>query len=487
MVKPDTEFQNLWHDDTLAEVKAILRVTSNWMAIPLFQLFWIADLIYAPDLKWQLLTIRLLIIPICLIVSFYVGRLETFRSAQLVAAFYAISLALGINLMIFLIPDPGSGYYAGLNLVAIGALSFIPFSRSFYALTTIGIYAPFYLIECFKIKTDADFKSVFVNSFFILSSVCICFLIRFFHENSRAREIKAKISLKNELQNREEIIRIKTEDAVRLNSLYSQFSPQIVESIKSGKLKLDAGGQRAQICSIFIDIVNSTERVTRIDKDKVEKVLSKFLDDTIGILLKYDITIDKFLGDGILAFCNAPLPRRDYVSRVVNAAIEIRQKINQDQEFFERYWQAPLQIRVGIAKGFVNVGFYGSQKYFRSYTAVGAVVNLASRLCTSAEPGQIVVDFDVYEIIKDDFEIESLGKKNLKGFESDVIHTFQVKASQHPTADALVGVNDCKECGGILSFENNDKGQFVLICKSCSEVLGGNGASNIQVRNRTAS
>jgi len=465
-----SDIKELWQEATLEETRAILKVTTHWMAIPLFAVFWLADILYAPALKWHFLAIRILIIPLCLFVSYMSKRITSVIAIQAIATIYAFGLASGINLMVLLVPDPATGYYAGLNLVAMGTLSFIPFTKRFYALTALSIYLPYFLIEAFKASTS-DWRAISVNSFFMASSVCMCFLIRFFHANTMVKEIRAKLSLKLEIQNREEVIRQKTEDAVRLRSLSSQFSPQIVESIKSGKLKFEAGGQRAQICAIFIDIVNSTERVTRIDKDNVEKVLSKFLDDTIKILLKYDITVDKFLGDGILAFCNAPLQRHDFVARVVKAALEIREKISQDNEYFERYWKAPLEIRIGIAKGFVNAGFYGSQKYFQSYTAIGPAVNLASRLCSSSAPGQIVVDFDVYDIIKDEFETKYLGQRALKGFETDHIQTYEVIASQVPTSKSLVGVNDCPKCGGMLSFENNEKGQFILICKDCSTIV----------------
>lgn len=465
-------FKALWKEQTIEEIGNILRITAHWMAIPLFSLFWIADILYVPHLKWPFLAIRALIIPLCLVVTLLGKKIKAFAQIQWVASIYAISLSLGINLMIFLIDDPTTGYYAGLNLVAIGCLSFIPFTKLFYAFTASGIYLPYYLILISKNLNIQQWKLVAINSFFIFSSICMCFLIRFFHEKARLKEVEAKENLKSELANREEIIRSKTEEAIRLNILYSQFSPQIVESIKMGRLKLEAGGQRAQICSIFIDIVNSTERVTRIDKDKVDKVLSKFLDDTIKILLKYDITIDKFLGDGLLGFCNAPLPRQDFVSRVVKAALEVRAQIKSEDDFFERYWQAPLQIRIGIAKGYVNVGFYGSQKYFRSYTAIGPVVNLASRLCSSAEPNQIVVDADVYDIVKNDFNLKSLGKKALKGFENDVIFAYEVNSFNTEMDQSLLGISDCKTCGGILSLETDSRGHLNFICKSCeSEVL----------------
>lgn len=470
MTNQSSDFEILKEQHLVNEIKGVVKVISHWMAIPLFLAFWGADLIYAYEFRWLFLGIRLAIIPLCLTMLFVTNRTNNSSKLKTLMVLYGFALASGINLMIYLIPDPGTPYYAGLGMIALGTLSFIPYSKIQFLLTSLAIYLPYYVIVFAKIDNRSDIEKIFLNSFFILGSICICFLIRFFNEESRNKELKAKLQLKQELENREEIIRLKTDEAVKLTQLSSQFSPQIVESIRQGKIDLDSSGQRAEICSIFIDIVNSTERVTRIDKDKVEKVLSRFLDDSIKILLKYDITIDKFLGDGVLGFCNAPLKRKDYTSRVLHAALEIREKINQDASFYEKYWQHALEVRVGIAKGFANVGFYGSQKYYKSYTAIGPVVNLASRLCSSANPMQIIVDNDVFEVVQHDFDMNFIGKKSLKGFGDDVIHAYEVLGPK-VIQSSLAGQTDCKTCGTLLSLETDENGHFVFMCKTCCEVV----------------
>lgn len=466
----EVQFETIRNSELLQEMQSVLSIISNWMGIPLFLVFWIADIIYVPQFKWEFLAIRLLVVPVCLVVFWYSKKCQDVKAITRLALFYACSLAAGINLMIYMIPDPFTPYYAGLGLVSIGALGFIPFSPKEFCFATLGIYLPYYLIVVSKAHALGDFSGVLLNSFFIGSSICMCFLIRYFQGGLRLKEIRARFQLRQELENRDEIIRAKTEDAVKLSAMSAQFSPQLVESIRTGKVTFEQGGKRAPICAMFIDIVNSTERVTRIDKDKVERTLSRFLDDSIRIMLKYDITIDKFLGDGILGFCNAPMERSDYTSRVISAAIEIREKIALEKEFFERNWQKELEIRVGIAKGYANVGFYGSQKYYKNYTAIGPVMNLAARLCSSAEPNQIVTDYDVFEEVQDDFDTSFLGRKSLKGFEQDVTHVYEILGSRKFKA-LNPGMSECPECGSILSLETNARGQFVFMCKSCCSVV----------------
>jgi class 3 adenylate cyclase len=326
---------------------------------------------------------------------------------------------------------------------------------------------PYYIIVLSSSSDINDYSAVSLNSFFIIGTLSNCFIIRFFHEKSRSSEIKARYDLRQEIESRDKIIRTKTEEGIRLKALSSQFSPQIVESIHSGKLSLESGSSRAQICVIFIDIVGSTERVTQLDKDKIEKVIGKFLDDAIKILLLYDLTIDKFMGDGIIAFCNAPQKRPDFISRVVMAALDVRHKIEQDRGFYEKYWGQALGIRIGIAQGFVNVGFYGSQKHFRNYTAIGPALALAARLCSTATPNQILIDLDIYEKIASEFDAVFVDKKELKGFHLGLIHTYEIRGVL-PTANSnKFLVTECPTCYTNMSLEENQQGQLALYCKSC--------------------
>lgn len=455
----------------LSETKNIFRIGFIFAPV-LFLGFFAIDILIYPKEKWTFLFLRTFHFCAVILLSVYFRKNRSLASYQYAGLIWSILASSIITYMISITDGPSSIYYAGLNLVALLSIFFIPYNSRVLTLSILGIYSPYIFVSLyhFKVIDTAYFAKIITNLSFCVGTVLIGLLIRKIGYNIRKSEVIANLNLALELENREEVIRIKTDEAVKLTHLSSQFSPQIVESIRQGKIDLDSSGQRAEICSIFIDIVNSTERVTRIDKDKVEKVLSRFLDDSIKILLKYDITIDKFLGDGVLGFCNAPLKRKDYTSRVLHAALEIRDKINQDASFYERYWQHALEVRVGIAKGFANVGFYGSQKYYKSYTAIGPVVNLASRLCSSANPMQIIVDNDVFEVVQHDFDMNFLGKKSLKGFGDDLIHAYEVIGPK-VLQSSLTGQTDCKTCGTLLSLETDQNGHFIFMCKTCCEVI----------------
>lgn len=458
--------------EKLTELKAFLSVITHKMVIPLFMAFWLCDLLYAPEYKWEFLVARSLVIPLSLFTRWKLLALQRFSHAQLLAFFYISGLGGIINYMIFQIGDWSTPYYAGLGLVAIGSLTFVPWSWAFFSLSVLSIFSPYYIGAALSHPSAADWRLIGIHSFFNVSFVVITMFLRYLTEQLRQREIESRQNLRQEVISRGKVIEEKTAEALKLSELSRQFSPQVVEAIRRNKVTLSERVHRSNICAIFIDIVNSTERVTRIDKDKVDRVISRFMQDSARILLKYDITIDKFLGDGLLAFSNDPAPYKDYIERTIRAGMEIREKISRDQDFYERNWLRPLEIRVGIASGFANVGFYGNEKYYHSYTAIGPVINLASRLCGSAKPDQIIVPYDVVEALgsNPEFEFEFVGKKKLKGFGDDVIQAYEVRLAKDASLSAL-DVLDCPKCSHVLHIDTNSSGIFVFRCRNCGTTL----------------
>ncbi len=471
LTKTQDEIEAIREQDRFKETKAILRVIANRMAMPLYMLFWVADILYVPHLKWEFLAVRSLIIPNCFLVLWLTKKAKNFLHIQWVASYFVITLALAINYMIFRIDIAETPYYAGLNLVALGSLSFIPWKRYAFLLVTGLVFGPFYLITLLQANNSDSLKGIAINSFFIGSTILILFLIRFFNERLRVKELNTRLELHGEIASRNKIIEEKTKQAIQLTELSRQFSPQIVEAIKEGRVTLQNEIHRSELCAMFVDIVNSTERLNRIDKDDFQRVMAEFMDDAMKVMLKYDITIDKFLGDGILSFSNDPIKHHDYVERVVSAALEIQQRIRDKQSFYEEFWLAEFQVRIGISKGFASVGFYGSKRYFHSYTALGPVVNMASRICDVAEPGEVLVSNKVKAALgkEDDILFEVRGKYNLKGFENDIIKLY--KASYKDSASKAKGELDCPECDdGILYVDQDTKGIYILKCRSCGHI-----------------
>lgn len=208
-----------FRDAEIAEdLRSVLDVITRSMAIPLYLMFWIADLIYIPERKWEFLALRCLIIPLCLIARKYLYTFEDAFRSQLICATLAGLVALPINVMVGIIPDIGTSYYAGLNLVAIGGLSFLPLTMNFFIFATFTIYFPYYLIVFSKAHTLQDLLTILVNSFFIVSSIIVCFVIRNYHENLRLRELNLRLALNLEI----------VERSVKERQLIEEYSKNLI-------------------------------------------------------------------------------------------------------------------------------------------------------------------------------------------------------------------------------------------------------------------
>ena len=450
------------------EIRSTLIVISNLMSIPLFLIFWVADILFFPEMKWEFLCLRLLIIPICFITLRLVKFINSYTQAQALASVYAIATATIINIMIFQIKDASTPYYAGLNLVATAGLSFLPLNRKYLILTAFGIYAPYFATIVYNISYVTNFKAILLNIFFITGAIVICTLMRNFNGKLRLKDLDSQNKLANELHSREQIIIQKTNEATKLHQLSAQFSPQVVKAIKDGHISIDEGVQRAKICAIFIDIVKSTDKVTKLHESDIELCLARFLDSCLTTFLKYDLTIDKFHGDGLLAFSNMPMPREDYIERTCMAALEAVSAIKNDKEFYLRHWQSELEVRVGISVGHANVGFYGNKKYFKTFTAIGTPLPYASRLTSVAEPGQILIDSEMAaHLEKFDFVMKNYGHKVLKGFEDNKNYIFELISSPNTVLSGK-NIKVCPEhTNTILYLDTNAQGHFVFKCREC--------------------
>lgn len=453
------------------EIRSTLKVISNTMSIPLFLVFWIADILIFPEMKWQFLYLRLLIIPICFSTIYLAKKINSYAQAQALAAAFSITTATIINVMIFLIKDAATPYYAGLNLVASVALSFIPLNRKYLAMTAFGIYGPYIGTIIYNMQFTKDSNALILNAFFISGAIVTCTLMRFFNSKLRLSDLDSQRKLADELHSREIIIKRKTLEATKLHQLSMQFSPQVVKAIKDGQISIEEGVRRAKICAIFIDIVKSTDKVTKLHEKEIEISLARFLDSCLTIFLKYDLTIDKFHGDGILAFSNMPISREDYIERTCQAALEAVEAIKKDKEFYLKHWKSELEVRVGISVGLANVGFYGNQKYFKTFTAIGTPLPYASRLTSVAEPGQILIDNEMaIHLEKFGFVIRNAGYKTLKGFEDNKNSVFELVSSPN----FVLSGNNAKTCpehiNSVLYLDTNHNGHFVFKCRECDYV-----------------
>ena len=195
--------QQLMHEK-LDEMRTIVTTITSSLVIPLYLIFWIPDLIYAPQYKWEFLLLRCLVIPIAFIVNSQIKKVKTLYGAQNVALAYVFALAAILNVMIIMLAVPTSIYYTGLVLIAIGALGFFPWSKKYFIYVVLVIFLPYIAIIYSMGPSKQELIGLIFIGFFINGVITILWVIRYYRENLRIKEITARLELKSEIEKRRE-------------------------------------------------------------------------------------------------------------------------------------------------------------------------------------------------------------------------------------------------------------------------------------------
>ena len=143
-------------------------------------------------------------------------------------------------------------------------------------------------------------------------------------------------------------------------------------------------------------------------------MLNEYFELMVEHIFKWEGTLDKFVGDEIMALFGAPVHHEDDAYRAVKVAVEQLHALEEWNLIRVAEGEDPIHVGIGINTGDVIAGYLGSSKSLE-YTVIGDVVNTASRLCSAAKSGEIIVSRSTYERVKDYFDIEELPPAQLKG------------------------------------------------------------------------
>ena len=226
--------------------------------------------------------------------------------------------------------------------------------------------------------------------------------------------------------------RVKAKDKIeQLASKLSRYlSPQVYQSIFSGKKNVKIEAYRKKLTVFFSDIKGFTEITDRLEPEVLSTLLNSYLNEMSKIALKYGGTIDKFVGDAILIFFGDPETKGDKKDAYscVLMALEMQERMHHLKNLWEGQGITnPLEIRIGINTGYCNVGNFGSENRL-DYTIIGGEVNLASRLESNAMTGQILISQETYALIKKHIVCEKKDEIKVKGI-AHKIQTYQVVGS----------------------------------------------------------
>ncbi len=222
----------------------------------------------------------------------------------------------------------------------------------------------------------------------------------------------AAVSLENtRLFNELEAVKEREKREIR-RIFQTYVAPSVVEKVISDPSSLQLGGGRQQVTTLYADIRGFTSFAETVAPEELINVLNSYFALMARTVLEYEGTLDKFLGDAVMAFFNAPSPQPDHPLRAARTALAIQEAVKVHR--LRASSSGPLSVGVGFASGEAVVGHVGTTDRM-DYTIIGDSVNLAKRLQEEAEPGQVLLDSLTFELIRDHVVVEALGERELKG------------------------------------------------------------------------
>ncbi len=207
------------------------------------------------------------------------------------------------------------------------------------------------------------------------------------------------------------------EAAIR-GDLGRYLSPELVDQIVQRKADMDLGGRRRPVTVMFADVVGFTPLTEQLDPEHVVTILNELFTIQTDIIFRHGGTVDKFIGDCVMAMWGAPREHPDHARRALDAAEDMLSWLETGNERWEQQYGVTVQLAIGVHTGVAVVGNIGSEKRME-YTAIGDMVNVAARLEAMARPNQILVTEDVRRAAPD-FDYADAAEHSLAGREQPI-------------------------------------------------------------------
>jgi len=240
-------------------------------------------------------------------------------------------------------------------------------------------------------------------------------------------------------RDREKRLAEATEQLGRANDLISRYvAAQVAKQILDGDYEAIQRHSRRRLTIFFSDVVGFAQLADTMEPEDLSRILNEYLSEMSAIAEQYGATIDKFIGDAIMAFFGAPVMTDDRLDalRGVRMAVAMLRRLTDlrvkwKHEGFDEVWT----MRIGINTGQASVGNFGSQRRL-DYTAIGRQVNLAARLQAAAEQGKILISHATWLLVQDEIACVSRGEIHVKGLPQPV-RVYEIDADAVDVAATL--------------------------------------------------
>jgi adenylate cyclase len=211
----------------------------------------------------------------------------------------------------------------------------------------------------------------------------------------------------------------KIEDETKTRAQFQRLlSPNLVEQLVAGKLHLEKGGELREVTILISDIRGFTSMSEKKEPAEIVQMLNEYFELMVDILFRAQGTLDKYVGDEIMALFGAPVDMPDAPVHAVRCAVDMQKALREFNRTRIAEGLDPIKIGIGINTGRVITGAIGSSRTLQ-YTAIGDAVNTASRLCSIAKPGEIILSESTMRRVADHVDATAMAPVRLKGKEQE--------------------------------------------------------------------
>jgi class 3 adenylate cyclase len=393
----EAQFREDYHANTVSTTRLALV-----LGLILYSLFGILDVYAIPISKDIVWIIRYgIVAPVILfaLVASYSAISQKYMQVLMSLA-VAVS-GLGIVAMISITREAEFGnrfYFTGLILISMWgySLSRLRFWYAVLANLVIMIGYEFGSIV-FKqlLESETGIVIFTMHNFFFLGANVIGMFGSYFLERYTRRDFLQKYTIQAQRDQADEL-------------LYNVLPERIAERLKQSSETI--AEEFNSVSVLFADIVNFTPISARFGPREVVDMLNEVFSHFDGLVDKYGVEKIQVAGDAYMAAAGVPTFRPDHATVLAQLALDMLDYVKQEEFLGGKH---PIEIRIGLNSGSLIGGVIGRKKYF--YALWGDMVNIASRMQSHGEVGKIQITRDTYELVKDDFECEYIGKIDIKG------------------------------------------------------------------------
>jgi len=239
---------------------------------------------------------------------------------------------------------------------------------------------------------------------------------------------------------------IQAKQRKEIKSIFGQYvAPEYVEIMLDKEEGLSLEGESKELTVLFSDIFNFTTMSEKMGAPQLKKILNQYFTPMTEAIFSHHGTIDKYVGDLVMAFWGAPVENPKHAYDAVGAALDMQKKLGEINAEFKNTQSPEIKIGIGINTGMMNVGDMGS-KFRRAYTVLGDPVNLASRLekLTRVYQIGIIVGEATWKLTKDEFIYRKLGKVKVKGKDAvtEIYQPICISAESTPQLTQQIQIYD---------------------------------------------